>query len=120
MARRVAVDIEQGPCVSILMDPVIAVAQPVGPQNTKVEAVGRGDDLMVPYGRVNVEIEAGDDVVATIYKSNAHEGFLSRRKPGDFLQGITAPIGFLSTKSCRTNLYKKDGDRLIAIPVGYF
>lgn len=81
------VDIEQGPCVSILMDPVIAVAQPSGRQNTKVEAVGRGDDLMVPYGRVNVEIEAGDDVVATIYKSNAHEGFLSRRKPGGFSPG---------------------------------
>src|SRR5699024_6453100 len=69
---RVHVNIQQSPDISVAHHAMIEMPHPVGPQDADIEAVLLFYDFVVPYGKINIKIEAGDHIVAPADKSSTH------------------------------------------------
>ena len=56
---------------------MIGMTYPVRLQDADIEASLLFFDFVVPYGKVNIKIEAGNHIVAPVDKSSTHGLFLS-------------------------------------------
>ncbi len=73
-------DIQQSAGVSVLVNAVIGMAQPVGAQDADIETVLFFHNLMIPCREIDVKIKTCDDIsgiISPINKSSAHDFLLS-------------------------------------------
>ena len=74
---RVSVNIQQGSDISVAVHAMIGMTHPIGPQDADIKAIFFCYDFVIPYGKVNLKIKAGDGIVTSVDKSSTHGLFLS-------------------------------------------
>ena len=63
---RVSVNIQQGSDISVAVHAMIGITQPIGPQDADIKAIFFCYDFVIPYGKVNLKIKAGDGIVTSV------------------------------------------------------